>query len=164
MTLRNAFRLTLLVAVLALLLGAPARAQKADEGFWLITPEEAAQPDAPPETPAAVKLRTRGRTAPETLGPKVEMLSPPDGQPTAAPVTLQVKFTANLAPIDLNSLKVKVVKLIKIDITERVKPYLSAEGITIPDAKFPSGKFRVKLEIADVKGNITEGEAELIIK
>jgi hypothetical protein len=156
----------LALGVLAFVFAAtpPASAQPKDAGFWVVTPEEAAQPDAQPETPPPVKLRTRGKTAPEGLGPKVEMVSPEENQPTPAPLTLWVRFTAKDVPIDLDSLKVKLVKVIKIDITDRLKPYVTADGIKIPDAKFPSGKFRVKLYLADIKGNLTEGEADIIVK
>lgn len=150
-------------ACAAAVLAVGAAADDLDKGFWVITPEEAAQPDAPPETPPPIKLRTRGTTTPEGLGPKVEMISPAEGKPTSTPLTLWVKFTPNVAPIDIESLKVKLVKVIKIDITDRLRPFVTPEGINIPDAKFPSGKFRVKLTLADVKGNFTEGETDIVI-
>lgn len=137
-------------------------AAEGPDGFWLITPEEAAQADAPAVTPPPVRLR--GRSAPASLGPKVEMVSPPEGTPVPSPLELLVTFAPNQAPIDLASLKVKLVKLIKIDITERLKPYVTQDGIRVPDAKIPSGKFRVLLEIADVKGNVTEGEADIVVQ
>ena len=166
-TMRRAWRGGWLVMVAtacaAAVFAVGAAADDKDTGFWVITPEEAAQPDAPPETPPPIKLRTRGTTTPEGLGPKVEMISPPEGKPTSTPLTLWVKFTPNVAPIDLESLKVKLVKVIKIDITDRLRPFVTPEGINIPDAKFPSGKFRVKLTLADVKGNFTEGETDIVI-
>jgi hypothetical protein len=159
---KGLFFLVVLTTVTLVALAPAPLAGEGPEGLWLVTPEEAAQPDAPAVTPPPIRLR--GKTAPPSLGPKVEMVSPPDGKPAPPPIELLITFAPNQAPIDLASLKVKLVKLIKIDITDRLKPYLNDQGIHVKDAKMPSGKFRVQLTIADVKGNVTEGEAEIIIQ
>lgn len=134
-------------------------AQSAPEA-WLITPDEAALADAPPETPPAARLRLRGAKA-AGLGPTLELVTPEDGVPVSPPVNLFIKFTPNQAPLDLATLKVVVLKVVKIDITDRLRPYVSDEGIRIDDGKFPAGKFRLRISLADVKGNVTTGEGEL---
>ena len=138
-----------------------ARAQDAGAG-WLITPEEAALKD-PPAGTGSPAIKLRGHAGPNTGGPFVEMVTPPEGQPSKAPVTIFIKFTPNAAPVDLSTLKVTLVKIIKIDITNRLRPYVSAEGIRIADGKIPTGHFRLRLSVADVNGNVTTGEGDLNI-
>lgn len=119
-----------------------------EKGVWLITPEEAAM--APEK-----KIPDRDLTqigAESSLGPKIEVLKPPDGSSTHSPVEVDVKFTPKLSPIDLSSLRVSVVKFINIDITDRVLTYASVEGIRVPAAQLPSGQHTVRVSIADRDG------------
>ena len=156
--------LSILVAGLVLLVLAalPAPAQK-PAAAWLITPDEAALADAPLEAPPP-KVRLRGKTAASPAGPVVEMVNPVDGQPTRAPVSIYIKFTPNPSPIDLATLKVQVLKIIKIDITDRLRPYVKPDGIHIDDGRIPAGHYRLRLSLADVDGHQTTGDGELIIE
>ena len=151
-------------ALLVTLLGAfPAVASPPGDGAdWLITPEEAALGEGPPETPPVPSIRLRGAKA-TGIGPTIELVSPEEGKPVAAPVSIFIRFAANQAPIDLSTLKVVLLKVVKIDITNRLRPYVGDEGIRINDGKFPSGKFRLRLSLADVNGNLTTGEGELLV-
>jgi hypothetical protein len=147
----SALAVTLLAAV-------PAVAAPPGEGeSWLITPEEASLAEAPPETPPAQSIRLRGARA-TGAGPTIEMVTPEEGTPVAAPVTVFIRFAANQAPVDLSTLKV-----VKIDITDRLRPYVSDEGIRISEGKFPSGKFRLRVTLGDVNGNLTTGEGALVV-
>jgi hypothetical protein len=74
-----------------------------------------------------------------------------------------VKFAPRNAPVDVSSLKVQVVKLIPIDITDRVRPYVTAEGIQIPDAKLPSGEHKVRLSLSDNAGVVSRKEMTVTI-
>lgn len=129
---------------------------------WLITPEEAALAEAPPETPPAPSIRLRGARVAGS-GPTIELVTPEEGKPVAAPVTVFIRFLPNQAPVDLSSLKVVLLKVVKIDITDRLRPYASEEGIRINEGKFPSGKFRLRVTLADVQGNTTSGEGEIVV-
>ena len=128
---------------------------------WLITPDEAAREEAPPP-PSPIRLR--GKTAMTQDGPFLELVSPADGEAVPSPLLLEVKFSPNAAPIDLASLKVALVKLISIDITDRLRPFVTPEGLRYPGAKVPSGKFRVRMSLADVEGHVTSGEALLVVQ
>lgn len=119
-----------------------------DEGFWLITPEEAAMA-------AARKIPDRDLNqigAESGLGPKIDVLKPTDGGSMPSPVEVDVKFTPKISPVDLPSMKVTLIKLINVDITGRVLPYASEGGIYIPSAQLPSGKHTVRVSIADHDG------------
>jgi hypothetical protein len=129
---------------------------------WLITPEEAA---LPPATPAARGLTGGtpfdiGRDAPE-IGPNIEVVKPTEGATPAPPIEIAIRFTPRQQQIDLRSVKVSVVKFISIDITDRVRPYLSEQGIHIPDAKLPSGEHRVRISLSDVTGAATVRQATI---
>jgi len=131
-------------------------AVRAEDGVWLITPEEAATPTAPPD-----ELRLQGGTpfevgdeAPDT-GPVIEILKPSENKPLSAPLEIAIKFTPRHAPVDLSTLKVTVLKLISIDLTDRLRPFASQEGIRIADARLPSGEHTVRISLADVAGGLS---------
>lgn len=126
------------------------------QGIWLITPEEAAMPAALPE-----QSRLQGgmpfdigRELPDT-GPMIELLKPNDGMFTPVPVEVSIRFEPRAAPVDVSTLKVMVVKLVLIDITDRVRPYTSPQGIQIPDARLPSGTHIVRISLADAAGGVS---------
>ena len=130
-------------------LWAPGSAQSAgDKGLWLITPEEAAMPPAKEKSKSG--LTQLG--AESTLGPKIEVRKPPDGSSMPSPVEVDIKFIPKLRPVDPASLKVILVKLINIDITDRLRTYASVDGIHVPSAPLPSGKHTVRISIADQDG------------
>lgn len=66
-------------------------------------------------------------------------------------------------PVDLGTLKVVVQKMFDIDITERVTPYASPQGISIDDAKVPSGEHLIEISVADVQGRRTTQLVKLSI-
>jgi hypothetical protein len=141
-----------------------ARAAGAEQGGWLITPEEAAQPAAPEGMipPPSGKPFDIGRDAPDT-GPIIDLVKPEEGSSRPAPMEVLVRFTPRSAPVDLSTLAVSVVKLISIDITDRVRPYTSTEGINIPDAKLPSGKHTVRISVGDAEGGTSRKQLTIIV-
>ena len=120
----------------------------ASGGFELITEEEAALEDMP--NPVYFEItRTEG-------GPFIEVLSPEAGKPYKSPVNIKVKFVPSSAfDIDIASFKAEYMKFIAIDLTPRVKDYVSKEGIDVPDAKLPSGRHTIRLSVGDVNGAVT---------
>jgi hypothetical protein len=134
-----------------------------DGEVWLITPEEAGMPAAP-----GSEIMTRGigpfdisRDLPDT-GPLIDVIKPTAGK-ALPPLEVSVKFAARNAPVDVNSLKVTVVKLVPIDITDRVRPYVTPEGIQIPDARLPSGEHKVRISLADNAGGVTKREMTVTV-
>ena len=150
-----------LMAAGAMLLALAANAEAAGpEGFWLITPEEAAMAPAP--TDKRGQPLDIGREPPDT-GPLIEVLKPVLGAPVAVPLEVSVKFVPRSAPVDLASLKVTVLKLFGIDITDRIRPYTTATGIQIPDAKLPSGEHTVRITVADASGGVSQKQVTLTV-
>lgn len=131
------------IPIAMLLLLAPA-ASGADP-LVLITAEEAAQPDP------AVSRGPRFRED----GPLIEMKSPEHDAAYAAPMTLEARFTPGERgdAVDMETLKVSYVKLIKIDVTDRLKEFVTADGIVVPEADVPAGKHTFEIYIEDVAEN-----------
>ena len=117
-------------------------------GFELITGEEAASKDMP--NPVYFEItRTEG-------GPLIEVLSPEAGKSHKSPINIKVKFVPSGGfDIDLATFKVEYMKFIAIDLTSRVKDYVSKEGIDVPDAKLPSGTHTIRLSVGDANGALT---------
>lgn len=125
---------------------------------WLITPEEAAM------APAADANGLHGGGLTEigrediNAGPEIEILKPVDGGRVPSPVEVAVRFIPRLDAVDLASLKVSIVKFITIDITDRIRPYATAEGIQLKEANIPSGKHRVRIAVSDKAGGVSSKE------
>jgi hypothetical protein len=111
----------------------------------LVTEEEAAQPDTPPETP---------RGACSETGPGIEVRSPADGQSYPAPLPVEVRFTPSAgARIDLSRIRVRLLKgPLGFDLTGRARPFLSEQGVSMPRADLPRGTHRVEITVADTAG------------
>ena len=125
--------------------GTPARA------FDLVTPAEAALPAA-----ALPTLYLRGSP---TRRPTVVVVSPP---PTAgqihSPMDLKLQFRAfGGAAIDPSSIVITYVKQPAIDMTQRLTPYITAQGIDIAQAQVPPGKHQFWIELKDTQGRVGGG-------
>lgn len=114
----------------------PARATQ------LITAEEAQSP--PPK--GAVATERRGITR----GPKVDVVT---GAEVKSPTRLQLKFEPyGGAKIDPDSVKVTYLRSPNVDLTPRVKSFVQATGIDMPDAELPAGEHMVRVDIKDSDG------------
>lgn len=74
------------------------------------------------------------------------------------PIQVLIRFTPRAEPIDLASLKVTLVKFIDIDITDRIRPFVTLEGIQVKEAKIPPGKHRVRITVSDKAGDLSVKE------
>ncbi|MCJ7784870.1 MAG: hypothetical protein MUP41_13135 [Desulfobacterales bacterium] len=127
-------------------------------GLTLITPEEAAQPDAP--VPRGVKLRTI-----QENGPQIKIFSPNPAEPIRVPFILDIAFEASSdKTVDLDSLSIKYLKLIAIDLTGRMKPYLNGNRLVVKEVKVPQGKHRLQFSIAYASGEKTMMEIVLNVE
>ena len=117
-------------------------------GFELITREEAASKDMP--NPVYFEItRAEG-------GPLIEVLSPEAGKSHKSPINIKVKFVPSGGfDIDLATFKAEYMKFIAIDLTPRLKDYVSKEGIDVPGAKLPSGTHTIRLSVGDANGALT---------
>lgn len=127
------------------------------EELWLISPEEAAFAPAPEES----LIRSRGLNG---KGPRIDVLKPADDAPQQSPLEILVRFHPNPTAVNPQSVKVQLVKFISIDITDRVKPYLSESGIDVKEANIPPGKHLVRITVSDGKGETSSKEIELQVR
>ena len=126
-------------------------------GLTLITPEEAAQPDAP--IPRGIKTKTEGN------GPQIKVSSPNLDEPLRVPFIMDISFEASSdKTIDFDSLKIKYLKLVPIDVTGKIKPYLNNNRLMVKDVKVPQGKHRLQLSIAYASGEKTMMEIVLMVE
>jgi hypothetical protein len=118
---------------------APAKAAN----LVLITADEARLP--PPK--GAIPVSARG----VTRGPKVELVS--QSGPIRSPTPLQLKFqTYGGAKVDLNAVHATYLRTPNVDLTLRIKPFISATGIDVPAAELPPGEHVVRIDIKDSDG------------
>jgi len=109
----------------------------------LITEDEAKLP--PPKGAIAVDRRGILR------GPKVEIVSPSGA--AHSPLRLQLKFESfGGATINPDSVKVIYLRSPNVDLTPRVKPFIQADGIDMPQAELPPGEYLVRVDVKDSDG------------
>jgi len=134
------FRTPILPALaLALFLAAPAGAAT------LITADEAKLPPTP--FPSLSRGITRG--------PSVKLESPTG--PVTSPFKLVVTFQPyGGAQIALDTVKLTYLRNPAVDLTSRVKTYLTPQGLGITVAEAPPGKHDLMLELADSSGRVVK--------
>jgi len=132
----------------------------AEDTLTLITPEEAAQPDAP-----TIKTRGIKITRTEGDGPQINIHSPNLEEPLRIPFLVDITFEASLDKIiDFDTLSVKYLKIISIDLTGRIRPYLDNNRLTVKNVKVPQGRHRLQLFIAYKSGEKTTMEVVLNVE
>jgi hypothetical protein len=119
----------------------------------LITEEEAKLP--PPK--GAVAADRRG----VTRGPKIEYIG--ESTPIRSPMHLQLKFeTFGGAKIDTESVKVTYLRNPSVDLTPRIKSFVQATGIDVPDVELPAGDHMIRVDIKDTDGRF--GSTSFVLK
>jgi hypothetical protein len=112
----------------------------------LINSEEA---KLPPPKGGAVAIDRRG----VTRAPKVILIS--STEPVHSPVHLQLKFESfGGTRIDENSVKVTYLRTPNVDLTPRVKSFVQATGIDMPDAELPAGDYTLRVDVKDTDGRL----------
>jgi hypothetical protein len=141
-------------SALALVVGLLAPATPAN-AVQLVTDAEAALPPSP--TAHAPELASRGGP---TRRPNIVVVSPAtNGSVVRSPLALKVKLSAfGGARIDRDSIVVTYEKTPLIDITQRIIPFISADGIDVPDAEVPSGVHDFRIEVKDSEGRVSRKE------
>lgn len=132
MTLRSALLSTLLC-----LAALDARA------VTLITDSEAQLPKAP-------KAESRAGL---TRGPGIELVSPQPDEQVRSPARIAVRFVPHgggkIAP---DTVKLVYMSNPRVDLTDRIKPYIKGDTLTIPDAEMPAGTHQLLLQVKDNEG------------
>jgi hypothetical protein len=125
----------------------------ATAGTRLITEEEAKLP--PPK--GAVATNSRGIFR----GPRVEIVSPVEA--SHSPLRLHLKFESfGGARINIDSVRVIYLRTPNVDLTDRVKPFIQADGIDMPDTELPPGEYMVRVDIKDSDGR--PGSTSFVLK
>jgi hypothetical protein len=116
------------------------------EAAWIISPSEA-------ELPLGRQLVPE-KSDPD--GPKVTVRDPGEVAEVAPPVTIDIAFQADDgATVDFKTLKVTYLKLFGIDITERLLPYVTADGIHAVNAPLAPGHHSIEISVNDTAGRRT---------
>jgi hypothetical protein len=140
-------RLRLITGVLSFIAGC-AGISTAALAFQLISPAEAALPNASPPT-----FEMRGSP---TRRPHITVVSPPpDAGLVQSPLDLKLRYRAfGGAHINPDTVVITYLKKPAIDITQRVKPFITATGIDIKQADVPPGLHQFWIELKDNDGRI----------
>jgi hypothetical protein len=100
------------------------------DAVQLVTEQEAGYPD----DPYGIE---RGGPTP---GPEVEVVSPALSGLVKSPFYLKIKFKAHGgAEIDRDSITITYKKVPAVDITQRIRSAIRADGIDLTDAELPAG-------------------------
>jgi hypothetical protein len=120
----------------------------------LITNDEAKLP--PPK--GAIAADRRGILR----GPKVEIVSP--SGTVHSPLRLQLIFESfGGATINPDSVKVIFLRSPNVDLTPRVKPFIQAGGIDMPETELPPGEYTVRVDVKDSDGRPGTASFTLIV-
>ena len=144
---------SLAAATFAVLL--PSAPPRAAEPVQLITREEAGLP-APDATGVAVRNLTRGPGVDTqgTLGLGV----------AGKPLRLAVKFLpSNGVPIDPESVRVIYRRQPALDVTTRVKAFITPQGIEAPAVLVPPGKHIIEIQATDKEGRVGRSQMTLTV-
>lgn len=118
-----------------------------NEPVWLLTEGEAALAAAP---------LARGTVELPKDGPVIKIVTPQQAAEVTTPFPVEIRFEPRPggAPVMMDTLRLTVLKLFEIDITDRVKPYIldRETKLLVKEARIPSGRHRLKLLIADADG------------
>jgi hypothetical protein len=91
-----------------------------------------------------------------TRRPSVVVVSPPPNAGLMkSPLSLKVKLQAHGgAKVDPDSIVVTYKKTPMIDITQRIMPFITADGIEVPDAEVPPGIHEFRIQLKDKEGRL----------
>jgi hypothetical protein len=132
-----------------------ASSAKAADPVQLITREEAGLPATPAATGSVRNL---------TRGPAIDTLGTP-AKVGNAPFRLAVRFVpSNGVPIEPNSVRITYRRQPAIDLTARVKPFVTATGIEAPAVVVPPGQHVVEIEATDKEGRTGRSQFTLTVE
>jgi hypothetical protein len=142
-------RISILFLAVSLTLAASS-SEAVVEPVTLLTPEEGAMAGVPSTGLVEIGMEF-------SAGPGIDVLQPDvGGNPMRPPIMILVKFVPSPdRPVDLSTLKVECLKFITIDITKRVLPYATKDGINVNAANFPPGEHRLRITLGDTSGGVT---------
>ena len=79
--------------------------------------------------------------------------SPASNQVAHSPLSFRVKFEPrNKVAIDPATVKLVYLKAAPVDLTERIKSHITADGIVMDQAEVPPGVHLLRLDLKDMQG------------
>ena len=121
----------------------------------LITEAEAKLPNT-----IDVSMTTRGLTR----GPGIEQLSPNPNQAVTSPLPFKIKFDIrNKIEVDPDTIKLTYIKANLVDLTARIKKYVTAGGINMDQAEVPPGTHILRLDVTDKQGRVGTAMIKLVV-
>jgi hypothetical protein len=124
----------------------------AEAGVILITREEANLRPAG----EAILMDRRG----VTRAPKIDLVS---ASGSVSPMRLQLKFESfGGAKIDPDSVRFTYMRTPNVDLTPRLKSFVKATGVDVPDVELPVGDHIIRVEIKDSDGRV--GSTTFLLK
>lgn len=124
----------------------------AQSGVWVVTSAEASLP--PSATSKAGRSITRG--------PAIRQVSPAAAVPANQPFALKIEFAGRGGEkINPSTAQITVLRGNNVDITSRLKPYITANGIEIPNAMVPAGSYALQVAISDAGGRQSLANIEI---
>lgn len=141
------------IAALALGLGVTAAMAQAQAPVVLVTEQEALEPP-PQDVSSGHKGITRG--------PAIEPDAPRDGQTNyAVPGPFRLRIVSrNDVPVDPEAIRVVYLRSRPIDVTQRVRPFITKGEINVPAVLMPAGTHLFRIEATDGLGR----RSTLVIK
>jgi hypothetical protein len=119
----------------------------------LISAQEAGLPEDP-----------SGRSYGISLGPAIIVLNPsPAAGFIRSPFQLKIRFQSyGGAEIGVDSILLTYKKVPPIDLTQRVRPFITSEQISIDNVEAPAGQHRIQVDLKDSRGH--NASTQFIIK
>ena len=150
---RNIISWLIFSTLLTLLVAGGVMAAIKEAQFELLSLEEAARPE----------IRSYGFAAKTAdSGPAIDApdLEEKESRPFAITVRLNARDGA--AP-DLATLRVECLKSPAIDLTPRLKPFFTSEGIKIDRTTLPPGLHHFRVSVSDVRGRLSEKDFTILV-
>ncbi len=89
-------------------------------------------------------------------GPVISVAKPSVGARVKSPLEILVHFIERHAQVVLSSLKVEVVtSFISYNLTSRVMPHATTQGIDMKEAPIPPGKYTIRISLGDAQGKMS---------
>jgi hypothetical protein len=99
-----------------------------------------------------------------TRGPGIEQLAPPADRQINSPFPLRIKFQSrNMVEIDPASIRLTYLTAPPVDLTERVRKYVSTAGIELAQAEVPPGVHVLRVELKDRQGRTSSAVVRLTV-
>ena len=130
-------------------------AAHAQVGVWVVTPAEAALPPA--------RSLRNGRCI--TRAPAIRQISPVHAVAAGQPFRLIIEFAARGdEKINPSSVQVTMLRGNEINLTDRLRPFITAKGIEIANAMVPAGTHVLEIAVGDTSCRQSSANIEIIAR